>query len=519
MTKKDVSALAPINADGASTAEEEKSSSWLARQAATSLTGRVVMSAYESLKTAGTVVCLSPWGDSSPLIIPSVRFRDLLIESVMAATGGTSTIAAPALDPLSDALSSSLGDTVVAQLVSDAATNVITDAADDKFIEGPIEDRMPDYGKQHVSEGAEGVKTVLVSLKYKHMTTDAALGFYRSSLHQDSSPDSLFSNVKDYLATEKGWFSPYLFASGRRPVIPRTITPDVVFCHGPFLSGDYKIGQILLSESTVVASFSADWSGVPPTAAAREGDGKGGGAGKLLGGLRKKWGKDGEEVEESGTTDEDKGDKKAAKAAEKEAKKAEKEEKAARKAEEKEAKAQAKADEKAKKAEKTADKAAAEDAASSSNETTAVPRHIAVFLVGIKPHRGSTMWSSSQRPGESVVRYQLLSTLPALVLPAKLGAPLIAWDAQPLAELRKLGENNYTSHADSLCEFLDMCVDWTRVGGGRLQGKGVGEKEKKDAVRSEVRLLVGNAMRAGQGVDGKNGVDAARAGVVFWRVP
>ena len=43
--------------------------------------------------------------------------------------------------------------------------------------------------------------------------------------------------MKDYLAVEKGWFSPYLFASGRRPIIPRSMKPDVVFCHGPFLSG------------------------------------------------------------------------------------------------------------------------------------------------------------------------------------------------------------------------------------------------------------------------------------------
>ena len=49
---------------------------------------------------------------------------------------------------------------------------------------------------------------------------------------------SLFSAVKDYLAVEKGWFSPYLFASARRPVIPRSMKPDVVFCHGPFLSGE-----------------------------------------------------------------------------------------------------------------------------------------------------------------------------------------------------------------------------------------------------------------------------------------
>ena len=41
----------------------------------------------------------------------------------------------------------------------------------------------------------------------------------------------------DYLAVEKGWFSPYLFASCRRPIIPRSVKPDFVFCHGPFLIG------------------------------------------------------------------------------------------------------------------------------------------------------------------------------------------------------------------------------------------------------------------------------------------
>ena len=45
------------------------------------------------------------------------------------------------------------------------------------------------------------------------------------------------SAVKDYFAIEKGWFSPYLFATARRPIIPRHIKPDVVFCYGPFLSG------------------------------------------------------------------------------------------------------------------------------------------------------------------------------------------------------------------------------------------------------------------------------------------
>ncbi len=45
--------------------------------------------------------------------------------------------------------------------------------------------------------------------------------------------------MKDYLAVEKGWFSPYLFGSARRPIIPRNMKPDVIFCHGPFLAGRY----------------------------------------------------------------------------------------------------------------------------------------------------------------------------------------------------------------------------------------------------------------------------------------
>jgi hypothetical protein len=53
-------------------------------------------------------------------------------------------------------------------------------------------------------------------------------------MHDD--PD-LFTTVKDYFAIKKGWFNPYLFASARRPVIPRNINPDFVFCHGPFLEG------------------------------------------------------------------------------------------------------------------------------------------------------------------------------------------------------------------------------------------------------------------------------------------
>ena len=52
-----------------------------------------------------------------------------------------------------------------------------------------------------------------------------------------------FGYVDDGVTTLSGWFCPYLYASGRTPLIPRKVTPDVVFAHGPFLNGDYQVAQ------------------------------------------------------------------------------------------------------------------------------------------------------------------------------------------------------------------------------------------------------------------------------------
>lgn len=60
-----------------------------------------------------------------------------------------------------------------------------------------------------------------ITAKYKHTRVDAALGYFRSSVHNGDPEAGLFSTVKDYLSVEKGWWNPVLFASGRRPCIPR----------------------------------------------------------------------------------------------------------------------------------------------------------------------------------------------------------------------------------------------------------------------------------------------------------
>lgn len=224
-----------------------------------------------------------------------------------------------------------------------------------------------------------------------------------------------------------------------------------------------------------------------------------------MGGVRKWQGKGNEDQDDGAGTDGTEATDEEAMAMSKEEKKAAKERKKARKKEQKaaakEAKARAKAEAKEAKAEAKAEKEERKaDAAAQQDAQVPVPptpRHIAVFALGLKPHRGK-MWTSSQRPSESVMRYQLLSATPALLVPAKVGAPLLAWDAHTLAEPGKL-------QLDALYEFLDMCVDWERV------------KGEKKLVREVLGHIVEGAARESRTL-GKE-VDLERAGIVFWRVP
>lgn len=257
----DVSALGPIDPKSITEpdSEKEKTAPWIVRKLVGSMTGRIVISSYESLKAAGTsVICLSPWGDSSPLLLPCIRFRDLAVHAVVAATGGAAMVAGPVMGPVSDLIVSSFGDTILVEVVLHAGFEATTHVANDLLIDKPINHAIPIHSKRLETTA---VKVLLITLKYKHgALEDAALGFYRSSVHKDT---SLFAAVKDYLAIEKGWFSPYLFASGRRPIIPRSMKPDVVFCHGPFLLGDYKIGQTLLEQSALAVVLSKPTAALP----------------------------------------------------------------------------------------------------------------------------------------------------------------------------------------------------------------------------------------------------------------
>ncbi|KAJ7669038.1 hypothetical protein B0H17DRAFT_217181 [Mycena rosella] len=463
---KEVSALGPV--DPASLKDEahdeqEKSAPWIVRKLVGSMTGRIVMSSYESLRAAGTsVVCLSPWGDSVPLLLPCIRFRDLAVHTVIAATGGMAVVAAPVFGGVAAEVISTFGDTILVEIGLHAGFSLAATAANDLVIDKSIKAVIPIHSKRLETTG---VKVLLITLKYKMTMTDAALGFYRSSVHKDN---SLFATVKDYLAIEKGWFSPYLFASGRRPIIPRTMKPDVVFCHGPFLEGDYRVGQTLLAESAMVIALC---SAPPPSPPATPPEQHHLSIPKLsqmpsLTNLMRSRPPSPSEPEHT----------------------------------------------------------------LAPLPPPPAPRRMVVVCVGLKPHR--TLWTTSARPSESVINYVLLNGCPAVVVPVKVGAPLVAWDTltlddlwkvalpadEPEAERTTAAQGRFGGIVNVLFEYLDMCIDWDRVVVSGDPEKPT-DMDARKALKSALGLLVAAAVRSGDSKEVKKEVDKDRSGIAMWRIP
>ncbi|KAL1744288.1 hypothetical protein HDZ31DRAFT_39017 [Schizophyllum fasciatum] len=455
-----VSTLGPIDPSSVPNLESEKEyqAPWIMRKLVGSMTGRIVMSSYESLRAAGTsVVCLSPWGDSSPLLLPCIRFRDLAVHGVIVATGGTAAIAAPVMHgPLADMIVSTVGDSILVELSMEVGFKGATSLANDLVFDKTAKLLIPLHAGLLETTG---VKVLTITLKYKHTRDDAALGYFRSSVHEDP---SLFASVLDYLAVEKGWFSPYLFASGRRPAIPRTMKPDVVFCHGPFLSGDYQVGQALLSQSALEIKFCE-----PPSPSVE----------------------DDKPIEKHGFLSMPKNV-------------------------------------------PSLSTVFSRSRTPSPEPSLAVPnvpippRRLVMLVVGLKPFR--SIWSSSARPNESVIKYVLFNGCPAIVLPAKISAPLLAWNTLTLEQLWKVPlpsvasdegtkqeDARFRGIVDVLNEYMDLCIDWDRVKVAKVAEEG----QRKAAVKDAIALLVAAAIRTGDSKEAKKEVDADRAGIAIWRIP
>lgn len=80
-------------------------------------------------------------------------------------------------------------------------------------------------------------------------------------------------------------------------------------------------------------------------------------------------------------------------------------------------------------------------------------KRMLVTFVGISPYRAG-MWSTSRRPGVSLMHYHLLNGCPALVIPVTESAPINAWSPVTLKTITDLNYDPGPLHG-MICEFLD----------------------------------------------------------------
>lgn len=124
---------------------------------------------------------------------------------------------------------------------------------------------------------------------------------------------------------------------------------------------------------------------------------------------------------------------------------------------------------------------------------------------------------------------------PAIVIPARIGAPLVAWDTLTLRQLWKIAlptsdqvieESPYAGIVNVLLEYVDLCTDWERVvvpstlrPATTEDDKGpMTEDGKKKALKAALQLLVASGIRTQENADVKKEVDPDRAGIAFWRM-
>lgn len=90
-------------------------------------------------------------------------------------------VAAPVMGPVSDVVVSTLGDTILVEVGMHVGFDLTTKAANDLIFDGAIKKAFPIHSRRLETTG---VKTMTITLKYKHVPEDASLGFYRSGLHK-----------------------------------------------------------------------------------------------------------------------------------------------------------------------------------------------------------------------------------------------------------------------------------------------------------------------------------------------
>lgn len=280
-----------------------------------------------------------------------------------------------------------------------------------------------------------------------------------------------------------------------------SMQPDVVFCHGPFLQGDYRMAQTLLNESAAIISFAdaTPGSDIPPPATPSAIA-----AAQTVNHHLSDYLKTGQEsltgwAQQHGLSRSKTPSPKPPQA------------------------------EPLLLPQAPTDVVPPVTAPSiTTPEPSATPlRRMLITVVGISPHR--KLWATSARPSESVINYTLLNGCPAIVVPVKLGCPLMAWDTMTLHALHKIGEvegPKFEGVVNVLYEYASLCVDWERYifpdslerGEGTTPGKSKREVAE-ELTKNAITLLVAAAIRSKTSKEATKHIDDDRAGIVFLRLP
>jgi hypothetical protein len=102
------------------------------------------------------------------------------------------------MGPISDVVLSSLGDTILVEIGLHTGFELSAKAANDLVFDHTAKKLIPIHSERLETHA---IKVLLITLSYKHTMGDAALGFYRSSLHKWVEPT--FRNIKCHAECHK----------------------------------------------------------------------------------------------------------------------------------------------------------------------------------------------------------------------------------------------------------------------------------------------------------------------------
>ncbi|CAN8100999.1 unnamed protein product [Discula destructiva] len=197
------------------------------------LISRIGRASWQSLEsTARLPFYLSPWGDNHPFTLPNLRKRDLAFAGV--AHFGLDALGASAM-------------TVVESAFTHAVSATVEQTADEGLAKVTGRNKPV-----HTVERKVGMNSLTLRIRHKLIGEAAELVFQG------------VRDTDDRMACAKGWFCPYLYASGREPQIARAKDFAMAQLLRPRLAADASIAPTLLSsfvesDTPILSPFGLPW--------------------------------------------------------------------------------------------------------------------------------------------------------------------------------------------------------------------------------------------------------------------